>query len=738
MNQARHLLIVILLLLLELFSQKSSAQIVTIPDPNFVTYLQTNFPTCITGNQLDTECTEVLSATNMDIQSLNIIDMTGVQYFTSLTILDVNYNQVTWLPSLTNLNQLNYLNVENNQLTSLPGLPNSLEYLICNNNMLDSLTTLPSSLIHLSAYNCTLTTLPELPATLYNFNCSLNPITNLPAIPSLVYEILCFDCQLTSLPNLPPGLVTLNCNNNPNLFCLPILPDGLYDTGGPYFQENGFLGTGITCIPNIPSAALWTAPLPICTQGDLVNNPSNCPITSGIYGSVFKDQNLNCSFDSGDQLMQNIKLSLIDDMGDTIQISTTVSNGSFHFEGLPDGDYIVSIDTTDITFIASCSSPGLSMPVTITGGLAVFEINFGMTCQPGFDLGALSALPIGWVFPGQDHILKMHIGEIANNFGVSCVTGVTGTVEISVNGPLTYLNNALGTLVPTSAVGNVFTYNILDFADINFFDDFGLVFSTDTTATADDTICVSIDVTPTSGDISEANNTFNFCYPVVNSYDPNIKLVYPTHVEPNYQDWLTYTIYFQNTGTAPAFNIKVTDTLSDFLIAESFQVINYSHPVIIGRTGNLLSFKFNDIMLPDSANNPDGSIGFVQFRIKPKSGIADNATINNKVYIYFDFNDPIITNNAITLFKSRKIFGGETLIPYPNPSNSEVKFYVPESFIGKEATVSIYDMKGEKILEYTFIPTGLISFDFSNFLPGVYILKVISEDKKLTARFVHE
>ena len=48
--------------------------------------------------------------------------------------------------------------------------------------------------------------------------------------------------------------------------------------------------------------------------------------------------------------------------------------------------------------------------------------------------------------------------------------------------------------------------------------------------------------------------------------------------------------------------------------------------------------------------------------------------IENKVYIYFDFNEPIITNNAVTFFKSRKIFGGEELVPYPNPVENEIEY----------------------------------------------------------------
>jgi uncharacterized repeat protein (TIGR01451 family) len=70
---------------------------------------------------------------------------------------------------------------------------------------------------------------------------------------------------------------------------------------------------------------------------------------------------------------------------------------------------------------------------------------------------------------------------------------------------------------------------------------------------------VEINPTPLDGDTS--NNVYDFCYKVVNSYDPNMKEVYPVNVLPGYDDWFTYTIHFQNTGNAPAFNIRLRDTL---------------------------------------------------------------------------------------------------------------------------------------------------------------------------------
>src|SRR5690349_7204138 len=78
-----------------------SAQYVTIPDPNFVTYLQTNFPSCMSGSQMDTTCTGITSTTFLDVSGLNIANLDGVQYFDALTFLSANNNYtLSSLPTL--------------------------------------------------------------------------------------------------------------------------------------------------------------------------------------------------------------------------------------------------------------------------------------------------------------------------------------------------------------------------------------------------------------------------------------------------------------------------------------------------------------------------------------------------------------------------------------------------------------------------------------------------------------
>ena len=138
------------------------------------------------------------------------------------------------------------------------------------------------------------------------------------------------------------------------------------------------------------------------------------------------------------------------------------------------------------------------------------------------------------------------------------------------------------------------------------------------------------------------------------AYDPNDKLVDPAgtgphHATPFDVEWLTYTVRFQNTGTDTAYTVVIEDLLSPHLQHETLQVLATSHP-LTGLTiggGGLASFRFDDILLPDSNVNALGSQGFVTFRLRPHPGLAHLTEITNNAAIYFDLNAPVITNTVL-------------------------------------------------------------------------------------------
>ncbi|MBW7468673.1 IPT/TIG domain-containing protein [Pontibacter aydingkolensis] len=141
------------------------------------------------------------------------------------------------------------------------------------------------------------------------------------------------------------------------------------------------------------------------------------------------------------------------------------------------------------------------------------------------------------------------------------------------------------------------------------------------------------------------------CLPIIDSYDPNDKLVSPIGLtEENYTPTgaaLKYKIRFQNTGTDVAYRVVVVDTLSGHLDLSTLQLGSTSHSArfeVSGKGKPVLTWTFDNIMLPDSTTNEPGSHGYIQFSIKPKVDLAEKTAVENFADIFFDFNSPIRTN----------------------------------------------------------------------------------------------
>ncbi len=134
--------------------------------------------------------------------------------------------------------------------------------------------------------------------------------------------------------------------------------------------------------------------------------------------------------------------------------------------------------------------------------------------------------------------------------------------------------------------------------------------------------------------------------------NPNAISVTPSgytndHLIPTAQYIFEYRIDFQNTGNDTAFNVVLIDTISKSLDLLSFLPIASSHPYILDvDSPGVLKFEFDNILLPDSGTNEALSKGFVVFSINRDSSLTEGDTISNSASIYFDFNQPIITNTA--------------------------------------------------------------------------------------------
>ncbi len=147
------------------------------------------------------------------------------------------------------------------------------------------------------------------------------------------------------------------------------------------------------------------------------------------------------------------------------------------------------------------------------------------------------------------------------------------------------------------------------------------------------------------------------CRTLTGSYDPNIKEVRPTgYGSENFidRDWeVDYTVHFQNTGNDTAFTVVIVDPISEHLDLSRLRIGAASHPFTWElNTARELIFTFDNILLPDSTTNEVESHGYVQYFLTPTSDTPFGTIIENRAAIFFDANEPIITNATMQTIRT--------------------------------------------------------------------------------------
>jgi uncharacterized repeat protein (TIGR01451 family) len=194
---------------------------------------------------------------------------------------------------------------------------------------------------------------------------------------------------------------------------------------------------------------------------------------------------------------------------------------------------------------------------------------------------------------------------------------------------------------------------------------------------AADIFCFHLRLRRVNDERDTFDNTINRCRRADVAYDPNNKIpvIKSSINEEEFIDksnHIHYTINFQNEGQAPARDVYILDQLSSRLNWQTMDIRQASHPMSVTMTNDgLVRFNFKDIILPEKAVDEEGSKGFVRFTIYPKSDLQIGEEIRNTAGIYFDLNDPVITNTAISrLVKPTDKYGFYDISAEVYPANT--------------------------------------------------------------------
>jgi uncharacterized repeat protein (TIGR01451 family) len=385
----------------------------------------------------------------------------------------------------------------------------------------------------------------------------------------------------------------------------------------------------------------------------------------------------------------------------------------------------------NLNYTSYYSLPSTYSNVTIGNTLGMQNYNFPITSTQNYTDVEVRCVSVSAPRPGFTYQTKI----VYNNLGSQTVA--TGTIQFVKDNLVTITNNSQTGTTPTSE-GFSYTFtNLLPFETREM--TITLQVPTIPTVSLGDLLTNSATIEPILNDIIVSNNTSSVSDIIIGSYDPNDKM--ESHGDKilfasfSQNDYLYYTIRFENTGTASAINVRINDILDSKLNKSTLEVISSSHAYRMDRLSNTVNWYFDAILLPVSVANTNIGKGYVTFKIKPMPGYTVGDIIPNTASIFFDFNQAIITNTFNTEFVatlSVNNFDNTNISIFPNPTQNILNIQSEETI--KE--VSVYDMLGKKIKVIQLSNTTL---NVSNLAKGMYLIKMIGEnDKTFSSKFIKE
>lgn len=356
--------------------------------------------------------------------------------------------------------------------------------------------------------------------------------------------------------------------------------------------------------------------------------------------------------------------------------------------------------------------------VTVASGSGITTYNFPISESPCQDI-QLYLYNGSSARPGFSYVNYINYTNVGNQ------TMSSGTITFTKDSVLSIISVS----EPSAAINaNGFTFNFTNLLPGETRSIFvNMLVPTIPTVALGQALQNTASITIPPLDVNLANNTSSLIQNIVGSYDPNDKTESHggriLHSAFTANEYLTYTLRFENTGTADAINILVNDILDSKLDETSVKMIRASHPYALERVGNQLTWRFDGVNLPPSVTGDAVTgHGYVVFQVKPKSGFALGDIIPNTASIYFDFNPAVVTNTCTTAFVAAlatNTFAFDDFRYYPNP----VKNVLTLSNTTEIDSVRITSVLGQEVLVQE-VHDFKTTMDLSQLIKGIYFVKV--------------
>lgn len=436
-----------------------------------------------------------------------------------------------------------------------------------------------------------------------------------------------------------------------------------------------------------------------------------------LSGTIYNDEDNNCLKGSNETGVENAMVELVG----TDLVFIVNSDGSYNIP-VKAGDYTIRV-VTPLYWNSPCTS---TRQVSVTELTSYSDLDFGIRQIPDkIDIDGYITDFNGWVLQkGKEGTISFCV----SNKG----TADAGTVKVKLTynsqlsgvrfdpAPLSYgpgeaeweLSSLkagetkcfmLTALVPSDVSGDLkFDYEILlpDDTDEN---------ESDNTGTT--TVSTTSDAIP----------------PLYKSMRGGAKLA----DNPNQ---VAYKIRFQNTGTSTINRVVVLDTFDKDIYID-VEGVGFSYP--FGQKPELrmeylevgdnyqwiYTWIWDGISFPDSASNPDKSVGFVDVEINLFDGMHPKGTeICNQAQVKYDNNEPGKTNQVCATVGDVSVPGSPNADPFsvrPNPASNVIYVQNP---VSETTVLTLISTDGRVVRKIELRANEVQEIDISGLTNGVYFL----------------